>query len=659
MQGDRLELEDGAVIFSEGDDSDQAFIIEEGRVRIVKQIAGAPQELAKLEAGELFGEMGVIDGNPRSATATSAGRCVLTAIRGDHFLRRINKDPAFASSVMGKLVERLRHTTRLVESANAEDHAETAKVKRPEKFDGDTWERRPDDQDRKAAPGLAEPKGIAADAPPKVQQDDDTAQTAGHGPQRTLPPGFNTEGQTATQEAPVGKDARASASGPTAKTDTASTDEAPLRFFLPPASNGEVEDTNDVLLGLIEGLFPTEAIRPKSPKADITGSEFSAPLGGVFEVIRKAAMDKRLTLSVITRPDGASLRIRFLAPWPDDEARLGGFSALDELIVPRDGEDRLKQEVLAAAIIAASQTHAPDALRRLQRFLPPDFASAKQQQSILMEGLEADDLARQYSLLGCIFARAAMVTGKDARFRDSLLAYETAYAALNSGGSDRLRGLVLLHMGILLHTMADRRKDRHDAKRAADCCREAAGYFDPTETPYQFVTAWARLGAIQYRAALDSGDIEDCKQGLQAFRTALEACDRKRMAEPWADVMNGLGQLLILMGKLSKNTEFITWAVQVCGNATEVRSKETNPTGWARTVSNLGTALYLLAKATNDEKGFARAIDRFVAAEDIFSVHRIPGMAETCKRNRLLVENYRDKFQSKGAAPCDWWTEEG
>jgi CRP/FNR family cyclic AMP-dependent transcriptional regulator len=59
-------------IFLEGDLGDKCYIIEKGEVRISKYIQGAGEEALKiLRNGDYFGEMALIDGFPRSATAVA------------------------------------------------------------------------------------------------------------------------------------------------------------------------------------------------------------------------------------------------------------------------------------------------------------------------------------------------------------------------------------------------------------------------------------------------------------------------------------------------------------------------------------------------------------------------------------------------------------
>jgi len=67
-------LRGGDVIFREGDPGDAMYIVLDGRIRISKQIPGAGEEaLAILERGDYFGEMALIDRQPRSAEATAHG----------------------------------------------------------------------------------------------------------------------------------------------------------------------------------------------------------------------------------------------------------------------------------------------------------------------------------------------------------------------------------------------------------------------------------------------------------------------------------------------------------------------------------------------------------------------------------------------------------
>jgi CRP/FNR family cyclic AMP-dependent transcriptional regulator len=88
----------GTRIFQYGDPGDKLFIILEGKVRISREVAGMGEEaLAVLGAGEVFGEMALLDESPRSADARVHERCRLLVISKDAFddLLFLHKDLAY------------------------------------------------------------------------------------------------------------------------------------------------------------------------------------------------------------------------------------------------------------------------------------------------------------------------------------------------------------------------------------------------------------------------------------------------------------------------------------------------------------------------------------------------------------------------------------
>jgi len=105
----------GTRIFQYGDPGDKLFIILEGKVRISREVSGMGEEaLAVLGAGEVFGEMALLDESPRSADARAHERCRLLVIAKDAFddLLFMHKDLAFEVlwSCVRMLSTRLRET---------------------------------------------------------------------------------------------------------------------------------------------------------------------------------------------------------------------------------------------------------------------------------------------------------------------------------------------------------------------------------------------------------------------------------------------------------------------------------------------------------------------------------------------------------------------
>lgn len=109
------ELSGGERVFAEGDAGDTLFAIAGGRIRIEKQVAGDGVEsktLSLLSQGELFGEMSVIDSQPRSASAVAAEPTRLFCLSRTAFEDLLARNPQCAAglltSVMRAMNERIR-----------------------------------------------------------------------------------------------------------------------------------------------------------------------------------------------------------------------------------------------------------------------------------------------------------------------------------------------------------------------------------------------------------------------------------------------------------------------------------------------------------------------------------------------------------------------
>ena len=98
-----LVLKKGDFVFEEGDEAVFAYVLTEGAIEIVATSKGEQQVLAKLEKGTIFGEMAIIDGFPRSASARAAGDCKVQEVGHKEFLNYISKKPDSAFSIMTRL----------------------------------------------------------------------------------------------------------------------------------------------------------------------------------------------------------------------------------------------------------------------------------------------------------------------------------------------------------------------------------------------------------------------------------------------------------------------------------------------------------------------------------------------------------------------------
>ncbi|MDX2028155.1 MAG: Crp/Fnr family transcriptional regulator [Alphaproteobacteria bacterium] len=117
QQGQLRSFAPGEVIFQLGDEGTYCFLILEGCVRVHLSTPDGKNLLVKrLQAGEIVGEMALLDGKPRSAniTAETAGR--FFRLERSVFLPMLEANPVVGLAVMKALTSRLRATTFLLES---------------------------------------------------------------------------------------------------------------------------------------------------------------------------------------------------------------------------------------------------------------------------------------------------------------------------------------------------------------------------------------------------------------------------------------------------------------------------------------------------------------------------------------------------------------
>jgi CRP/FNR family transcriptional regulator, cyclic AMP receptor protein len=106
----------GTTLFAAGDAGDAMYLIESGRVRIfVNDEDQKPIILAELARGDFFGEMAIIDGKNRSASASIVEDARLAVLSRENFLRFIRDNPTLALEMLSATFSRLRHTDKMLQ----------------------------------------------------------------------------------------------------------------------------------------------------------------------------------------------------------------------------------------------------------------------------------------------------------------------------------------------------------------------------------------------------------------------------------------------------------------------------------------------------------------------------------------------------------------
>jgi CRP/FNR family cyclic AMP-dependent transcriptional regulator len=99
----------GDVVFEEGSTGRDLFVVLDGKIEIAKVSGSQTTVIVTLGKGEFFGEMAVIDGSSRSATAIAAAPDTkVMRINHARFVYLVSQQPAFALMIMDALSKRLR-----------------------------------------------------------------------------------------------------------------------------------------------------------------------------------------------------------------------------------------------------------------------------------------------------------------------------------------------------------------------------------------------------------------------------------------------------------------------------------------------------------------------------------------------------------------------
>ncbi len=115
----------GDVIIEEGSYGTTAYVIKSGKVEVSELVKNKKIVLAILEEGQIFGEMGLVEDQPRSATVTVSEDVQLAVLSRDSFNDLFEKNPKLLLPIIKALFERLRTVNRMLMSKEVPDIVET------------------------------------------------------------------------------------------------------------------------------------------------------------------------------------------------------------------------------------------------------------------------------------------------------------------------------------------------------------------------------------------------------------------------------------------------------------------------------------------------------------------------------------------------------
>lgn len=110
---ERLRFASGERIFSQGDLGDAAYIIQSGHIVLFQHHDGHRVEIGSLGPGEIFGEMAVLDGGRRSASAVALDDCTLARVPMAVFQQKLEGTDRFLKALIELFIKNIRTSPRL------------------------------------------------------------------------------------------------------------------------------------------------------------------------------------------------------------------------------------------------------------------------------------------------------------------------------------------------------------------------------------------------------------------------------------------------------------------------------------------------------------------------------------------------------------------
>jgi CRP/FNR family transcriptional regulator, cyclic AMP receptor protein len=108
-------FQQGEVIFRQGDQGAEAYLLEEGSVRLIKKVRGEGRSLSILKAGDLFGESALVPDTVRSSTAIALTAGLARILDPRILPHLLERDPATAARMVEQLVLRLQEAEDQIE----------------------------------------------------------------------------------------------------------------------------------------------------------------------------------------------------------------------------------------------------------------------------------------------------------------------------------------------------------------------------------------------------------------------------------------------------------------------------------------------------------------------------------------------------------------
>jgi flavin-dependent dehydrogenase len=111
---------DGEIVYRQGDPGDRMYVVQHGKVEVIRREGNKEFCIAELSDGDFFGEMAMFEQETRPATVRAVGEVWVYTLERDSLIRRIHEDPSLAFRLIQKMSYRIRELeTSLIRTTDA------------------------------------------------------------------------------------------------------------------------------------------------------------------------------------------------------------------------------------------------------------------------------------------------------------------------------------------------------------------------------------------------------------------------------------------------------------------------------------------------------------------------------------------------------------
>ena len=613
---------DGDFIYRQGEDSRWAFEVLEGSVELVKDGAEGASVIARLRAGELFGEMGVLDNAPRTTSARARGAVTVKAIPRDEFLRQMEADPDTALKVMTRLAKRMRG---------------------------------PDDDGTRAAAY----KSAAANLPvPVPQESSSILMPVPVRIGRPLP--LNLIGERKPNF--IEKIFDAVVKDPRKPTKKAKNPTPGDILVMVAKLRDDFEDAqHKAVLQALDGI---PGVRVMAVDRDL--SRFVPGLGDSTsmyndDVTKRASREARAWMSTANAdllvwgnidPTGRNIELHFIATASSPGERPGRFTAANMLTVPVDFYADWTP-LIRAVVLAATDPRSFSQGRILRSALPGLAANARPMGLEPSTALEPNERATILFSYGNVCAVCAQLEGDRSWYHAAVEAWQAAVELTNADQA-LLLGQLYQQLGLALQIIAERQNDTAWLEQAADAYRRALIHISRRKQPADFGLVKYRLGCVLYKFDMAVGDDNALREAIHACQAARQVFNKYSHPIRWSEISNTLAQILQVYGDNARSVPILEYAVKSCLSGLQVRTPDTAPLQWAAIQNTLGSALFLLAKHTGEWEYMRQSSDAFRMALIVYKEHGAGRLAVITERNLMRADRQVQGASNKHLSDPVW-----